>query len=42
MLLFVYVLFAVKTIAVAVDVTTTAENVVQYIMQQCKLLVSDP
>uniref|UniRef100_A0A9J7XK80 Rho-GAP domain-containing protein n=4 Tax=Cyprinus carpio carpio TaxID=630221 RepID=A0A9J7XK80_CYPCA len=32
-----------ETIAVAVDVTTTAENVVQYIMQQCKLLgeVSD-
>ncbi|XP_026112537.1 rho GTPase-activating protein 20 [Carassius auratus] len=31
------------TVAVAVDVSTTAENVVQYIMQQCKLLgeVSD-
>ncbi|XP_067295305.1 rho GTPase-activating protein 20 isoform X2 [Pseudorasbora parva] len=26
------------TVAVAVDVSTTAENVVQYIMQQCKLL----
>ncbi|XP_016409453.1 uncharacterized protein LOC107741269 [Sinocyclocheilus rhinocerous] len=32
-----------ETVAVAVDVSTTAENVVQYIMQQCKLLgeVSD-
>ncbi|XP_051981809.1 rho GTPase-activating protein 20-like [Xyrauchen texanus] len=31
------------TVAVAVDVSTTADNVVQYIMQQCKLLgeVSD-
>ncbi|XP_016415862.1 uncharacterized protein LOC107746244 [Sinocyclocheilus rhinocerous] len=31
------------TVAVAVDVSTTAENVVQYIIQQCKLLgeVSD-
>ncbi|XP_039515701.1 rho GTPase-activating protein 20 [Pimephales promelas] len=27
-----------ETVAVAVDVSTTAENVVQYIMQQCKLL----
>uniref|UniRef100_A0A9J7YPK4 Rho-GAP domain-containing protein n=1 Tax=Cyprinus carpio carpio TaxID=630221 RepID=A0A9J7YPK4_CYPCA len=34
---------AVKTVAVAVDVSTTAENVVQYIIQQYKLLgeVSD-
>lgn len=42
MLLFVYMLLAFKTVAVAVDVSTTAENVVQYIMQQCKLLVSSP
>lgn len=42
MLLLVYMLLAVKTVAVAVDVSTTAENVVQYIMQQCKLCVSDP
>lgn len=42
MLLLVYMLLAVKTVAVAVDVSTTAENVVQYIIQQCKLLVSDP
>lgn len=42
MLLLVYMLLAVKTVAVAVGVSTTAENVVQYIIQQCKLLVSDP
>ncbi|XP_056601886.1 uncharacterized protein arhgap20b isoform X2 [Triplophysa dalaica] len=37
-LLFVCMLSAVKTIAVAVDVSTTAENVVHYIKQECKLL----
>ncbi len=42
MSLLVYMLLAVKTVAVAVDVSTTAENVVQYIIQQSKLLVSDP
>lgn len=41
-LLFVYMLSAVQTIAVAVDVSTTAENVIHYIKQECKLLVSHP
>lgn len=41
-LLFVYKVSSVKTVSVAVDVSTTAENVVHYIKQECKLLVSHP